>query len=266
MNRRRFIESVVGGIAGVQLLAGPPSVVAYDAAHRIRTHNGITIDNQFGNVERRILSDALAHFYARFLQPYRPGDYGRDRVFRAREWNNAYSDVTARHVGHYQAGVNDRNIFGQDWLDMWRHFVNAGKAFPPITLKFVHAANGNFVAQAHLDLILINSFPNDTPYTRTGRTAAKDGVESRAEFEIDINDWYLGNGAAGRQYLDPVFWAGVIAHEAWHNLGHGHPAGRGVANYYQHQIVLHEMCVMQDSSIRYGLEASTPVYCRRHPG
>jgi hypothetical protein len=262
MNRRTFLASVAGGVGAFCGLGTRPAL-AYDDAHRIRKTAGWTIDNDFGRVERQILTDALGHFYARFLQPYAPGDYGGDRVWRARDWSNAFSDVTARHIGHYVDGFGERKIFGADWTDMWRHFVDAGKPFPPVTLKFVSVERAGFVAQAHYDMILINSFPNDVAYQATNRD---DNVKSRGEFEIEINDWYLGNRAEGRHYVDPVYYAGVIAHEAWHNLGHGHPLRRSDANYYQHQIVLHEMCIMRNSSIRYGDEAGTPVYCRRHPG
>jgi hypothetical protein len=258
MNRRKFLASLSGGMAGLCFL-GTGSARAYDPAHRIRSQNGIRIDNRFGNTERRILNDALCHFYAKFLQPYSPRGITR--------WADAAYNVTGRLVDRYGRD-NARHIFYAEWLKMWQHFVHSGRGFPPINLKFINEPQGYFVAQAHLDMIRINDWPSDTPYSSTGRN---DGVVSRGEFDIEINDWHLANDARiGRHSSDPIYWAGVIAHEAWHNLGHGHPGpaegGRGHPQYYVHQMVLHEMCVMQDTSIRYGTRLSRPVYCRRHPG
>jgi hypothetical protein len=244
MNRRKFLASVTGGVAGVCCFGSSPAV-AFDETHRIRKTDGWTIDERFGATERAILTTALGNFYARFLQPYRPVRNGQ-----ILEWNYAGSWVTGTHVGHYEEGTKPADIFYADWLDMWRHFVDSGKAFPPVTLRFVSEENAGFVAQADYDTILIRSWPNDNPY--------------RGKFIIDINDWYLANGdyAYGS---DPKYWGGVIAHEAWHNLGHRHPKHRSDEGYYQYQMILHEMCVMQDSNIRYGAQLATPVYCRRPP-
>jgi hypothetical protein len=269
MNRRRFLSTLGAGISAAWLFGSPSTVVAYDPAHRIRRTNGWTIDPQFGRRETQILTDALARFYERFLQSYGWGDYvGPNRTFRLRNDSDAWDNVTQRHVDHYRPGVNTRNIFVADWRAMRAHFVTDGKPFPPLTLRFINHPRAGFVAQAHYDMILINDFPNDTAYTTTGRTAKNGGgVASRGEFDIEINDWYLANDQqVGRHSSDPNYWAGVISHEAWHNLGHGHPPRRSDPNYYQHQMVLHEMCIMQNSSIRYGHESATPVYCRRHPG
>ncbi len=260
MNRRNFLASATCSVTGLCFF-GVRSTFAWEPAHRIRTTNGWTIDQRFGNTERGILTAALGNFYARFLQPYRPGDFDGAGVFRQREWSNAHASVSELHVANSRQGIWDRDIFYADWLAMWQHFVHNRRPFPHITLKFVEDRQANFVAQAYLDLIKINEWGSEEPCSRTNNPI------SRGEFEIEVNDWHLANDRVfGRHSSDPVYWGGMIAHEAWHNLGHRHPPGRNSPNYYQHQMILHEMCVMQDSGIRYGFQSGVPVYCRRHPG
>lgn len=239
MNRRDFFVATAGGLL---LSHGQRLAIANDAANRIGYQNGLTIDDSFGPTERGILEEACARFYSRFLQPYYPYEVG---------WGDAWSWVTDKHISDYKEGVEAKSIFYSDWIAMWRFFANENNGFPPITLNFVNVPRGDFVAQALYDTIVIADWPNDTPYT--------------GEFNIDINDWYLNNG----EYpfgSDSNYWAGVIAHECWHNLGHKHPSSRDDPNYYLYQMVLHEMAVMQDGSIRYGDKLPFPVYCRRHPG
>lgn len=62
--------------------------------------------------------------------------------------------------------------------------------------------------------------------------------KQKGSFDITINDYFV---ARGQRYSDPNDWAGTIAHEMLHNLGHNHPHWSD-PNYPKYQInVLDEL-------------------------
>ncbi|WP_339749728.1 hypothetical protein [uncultured Rubinisphaera sp.] len=78
----------------------------------------------------------------------------------------------------------------------------------------------------------------------------KSGVDISGDFKIHLNTYYLG--AEG--YLSsPSFWAGTIAHEMLHNLGHLHIKDRSNPNYSRCQLIAHERAVYYQGAYRRGL-------------
>lgn len=61
-----------------------------------------------------------------------------------------------------------------------------------------------------------------------------DGKEwkQKGSFYITINDYFV---ARGKRFSDPNEWAGTIAHEMLHNLGHNHPSINN-SNWSKYQI------------------------------
>ena len=68
---------------------------------------------------------------------------------------------------------------------------------------------------------------------------------------MEINAAFLFSRKAP-YFSNRDYWAGVIAHEALHNLGHSHPSSRGDSNYYHHQMIVVEALVMSNGKSRYG--------------
>lgn len=80
---------------------------------------------------------------------------------------------------------------------------------------------------------------------------SKGGYVIEGDFSIALNSWYLGGG---EPYSDPNYWAGTIAHEMLHNLGHLHAENRGAADYSRCQLIAHERALYYDGKYRRGLE------------
>lgn len=56
--------------------------------------------------------------------------------------------------------------------------------------------------------------------TEDVKNFGKDTAEVSGEFKIHLNRYHIGRAG---DYSAHEFWAGVIAHEMLHNLGHSHP-------------------------------------------
>jgi hypothetical protein len=100
MNRRKLLASAVGGVAGLCCFGSGLSV-ASDAANRIRTVTSYTIDERFGNAERRLLTTGRGGFFERFLKPYYP--ISGNRYIK---WNYGGSDVTSKHMTDFSNSSN----------------------------------------------------------------------------------------------------------------------------------------------------------------
>jgi hypothetical protein len=218
--------------------------VAYSSDHHIRTIDGYEIDSRFSNAKQRFLTDALALFYERFLQLH---------------WR------VMPELGT-KAGVKLADNFPTDSFDgvedkreyMQRQFIRMSpqETFPHVKLVYAYEEGGDWLARAYLGTVRVWS-ALDSDFAAKGRYSGS--------FEIEMNDSYVGNGQAGRHYARPEYWAGVIAHEALHNLGHAHLPSRSDAGYYLYQMILIEHLVMTNGRARYGDTNPTPVLCMRRP-
>lgn len=113
--------------------------------------------------------------------------------------------------------------------------------FPDIFIEYEHQAprteGEGWLGRAPLDRVVIY----------------RDGNEwkQKGSFRITINDYFV---ARGKRYSDPNEWAGTIAHEMLHNLGHHHPSS-GDSDWNKYQINVLDAVVQ---NYGYGYKGSLP--------
>lgn len=78
-----------------------------------------------------------------------------------------------------------------------------------------------------------------------------------SKFDITLNNYHL---AAGGIYSDPEYWAGTIAHEMAHNLGHRHPSASD-PNYAKYQINVLDEVIQNDG---HSLKGARPTLLSLH--
>lgn len=79
---------------------------------------------------------------------------------------------------------------------------------------------------------------------------SKTGSSVDGEFVLALNTFLVGGGG---HLSDPVFWAGTIAHEMLHNLGHLHIVDRNDPQYDRCQLIAHERAVYYGGKYRRGM-------------
>lgn len=242
LDRRRFLtHSAHASLLAAGGLLLPTASFGAEERYKIKNIAGFTIDfrEEFGPL-KELLTKALGRFYARFLQVPNPPEI----------FTEAGVDLVDGFKKDDYDGASDRDILNHQ-LTRMRTALNAGEEFPHITIEYGFE-KANWAARAQVNLMRV---------TCDDRFKCKfDG-----QFKLQVNAYYLNNAALGRHYADPTYWAGVIAHELWHNLGHGHPGSRDDKDYYLYQIILAEMSVMNDGKVKYGDRNAIPVLCMRHP-
>lgn len=245
VNRRRFLAA---SLAALPVAAMPwanlrafADVEYADIPPALR--EGHEIAAGFTRDERRLLEEAMAIFYRRFLS---------DEVLHADD--NCCFERARINVGDnfpFQ-DFNDFNLPSDRWLLLIQlnllqtKVLGSGKVkFPKVRLNYQNVPEGKYLAQAYVGVMRV----------ATGH----DGFAGK--FELDVNAWYLHN-ARQADLSNPIYWAGVIAHELLHNLGHSHPQGRADADYYKTQLVVYEHALRANGQYTFGDE-KTPVLCRR---
>ena len=212
----------------------------------ITRHDGFEIDSQFGPSKTALLTSALAIFYERFLRVH---SYGCPELCTKAAFQHDRIDKS-----HFPGAEDERDFIE---IQRWRFMANIvnGIPFPHVELEYANS-DENWLARAYVGTVkvlprVLDEFGQPYPVEGT--------------FKIEINDHYLNNAREGVHYGNAAFWAGVIAHEALHNLGHRHPPLRSDNQYYDHQMIIVEQLVMHGNKVRYGEANPTPVLCQRRP-
>lgn len=78
-----------------------------------------------------------------------------------------------------------------------------------------------------------------------------------SKFDITLNNALLATGGI---YSDPEYWAGTIAHEMAHNLGHSHPSSSD-PNFSKYQINVLDEVIQNDG---HSLKGSRPTLLSLH--
>ena len=194
-NRRRFFKSCAATAIATTALWPARA----HAANKINYWMHGFDEGRYG--EETLLRKAMNVLSARF----------QDR----RVWQNVY-DLGPRY---YIAGNvmensnlidNEENCRNLLWhqvhiLSLPNSPGNDEPPFPHVHLNAYHEES-EVLGRAALNEVTIKYAGNNT-YRQLG------------EFKVDLNRYQLGAGGEGS---DPEWWAGTIAHEMLHNLGHKH--------------------------------------------
>jgi hypothetical protein len=245
IERRAFLLSSLGATVGVGLdtswcPGGEPKKI-------ITTHNGWKIDSGFGIPETKLLTQSLAKFYERFVRYSRVrGAAGKQGVMLCEGF--PYDDFL---------DYRTQNKWESYMIVQVNRIVLAcitGKyiePFPKITIRRGYE-KGNWVARAQCSTMRVHN-----------NSHRKDKSCFDGQFVITVNDYYLNNRNEGQHYSDVGYWAGTIAHELLHNLGHNHPVpgDASYANYHLYQMVCMDSAIAQNWNYEYGTKPSYKSCC-----
>lgn len=216
-----------------------------DSGVKITRIDGYDIASDFGRTETEILTSALAIFYERFLRTHAMG------------CPELCTRSASRHI--LNSSDFDDNLDTRDYIEAqrWRFLANEtnGFAFPHVELEYAYT-DDDWLARAEVGIV-------KTRPRESGEFGSPFPIEG--SFKIEVNDFFVNNSNEYSHYSNPAYWAGVIAHEALHNLGHRHPPSRSDSQYYLHQMIIVEHLVMVGDKVRYGESNPTPVLCQKRP-
>lgn len=161
------------------------------------------IDSKFAAKERGILARACQYAVARMQT-----SEVRSAVKSRSGYSLLYGDIMQR--SHITNTREDRwNLLAHQlyWLSQPNSATDTEKPFPDIYIKFA-SENSKWLARAPLNQVFVYWASSVKEWKQTGK------------FNIIVNDYWVARGA---RLSDPNEWAGTVAHEMAHNLGHNHP-------------------------------------------
>lgn len=209
------------------------------SAYAVNTAN-CEIDNRFGVTERRILTQACQLAVERMQSRE-----VRDKVYQLSGFSYLSDSVISR--SHATATRESR------WNLLWRQLSTLSSPngdsdteppFPNIYILYASDAPRSgqlgWLGRAYLDLVTVYWDSSEKEWKQKG------------SFVITINDYFV---ARGQRYSDPNDWAGTIAHEMLHNLGHRHPDSTD-PDYNKYQINVLDVLVQNYGSDFKGMRWS----------
>lgn len=230
------------------------------------------LDDDFTNNERRLLRRALEIVYERFLADKVWNNFTSETRARERTLSRAgiYFDkdaigkqgqidrklLTPHHISPRQPNNHDLVFRAQFNRLRWHVLEQQQAKFPAIVLSAVSASPNSdkfdiWKQKAH-------AWAEVGTVTVSPETSnAKELI--RGEFEISINTHKLRN-ANSRQFRDPYFWAGTIAHEMLHGLGHRHPSA-GTEGYWLYEINIFPLCLLTNGEYKWEDQYHSTITC-----
>jgi hypothetical protein len=234
-NRREFFVKASGTVALVLTGVTPGRVYA---------GNRIAYDmHGFDEDEETLLTRAMNLVAARFQDK---------RIWQAVYDSGARYYISDRVMGSsnlIDTSQNRRNLLWHQlyWLSQPNAADDTEPAFPRVVLRASYEKS-DVMAMARLDKVVVKS---------NGGTVRQSG-----SFDLSINRYHLG---AGGRDSDPEEWAGTIAHEMLHNLGHDHSEA-GDPDYEDWQIIVFDSAVIRNAGWGgYGPKKSVTVCGRPKP-
>jgi hypothetical protein len=181
--------------------------------------------------------------------------HGRKTIIGQSLWviNHRFLDAKVIANGLYVDGTS-YNQEGDLWqiTNLGAHKPNYG--YPDILLYQLVALRGA-ARRPTLNIILSHKpDSNAVGWANTNLVKVKFSAETHTvegEFKVYLNSHFLGGGG---HYSDPYYWAGTIAHEMLHNLGHLHVTDRESPQYARCQLIAHERAVYYNGNYRRGME------------
>ncbi|HSK72544.1 MAG TPA: hypothetical protein VK892_12650 [Pyrinomonadaceae bacterium] len=131
------------------------------------------------------------------------------------------------------------------WLSQPNGSNDTEPAFPNVKINMTNAPNGKWVGRARLDLVKV--FWN---------SKVKEWQQS-GEFNIELNSAFVGRKDIHFVYGETDYWAGTIAHEMLHNLGHTHGEYSSDKNYESYQINVFDRIIASNGYESKTLASST---------
>jgi hypothetical protein len=196
LTRRGFLASAVGLTAG--LILPRPAAAASPYYRAIR----YDLADNFNRTELAVIGQAMNLVARRMLDP---------RMFRYAKANyrNAYTRVPGRS---FRTGAEF-----EAWFTQVQIAALLDRGFPILRLSGQYDPRGGWTGRAPIGTVV-----TDYRTVVQGRTRGNVFVVE-GDFQVRLNTGLLGSSSF---YLGtcPHYWAGVIAHEMLHNLGHEHPA------------------------------------------
>lgn len=219
MNGKRFAADrhrriVMGSITRRQVLGGSLAAGCglllsgtADAANTSGYYRPIrySIERGFYHMQLPIIKSALGVVAARFLDP---------RMFR-----NAKQHYRRWYMGNHLGFYNSAHF--EAWFTRTQIAVLQQRGFPPIRVRPRYDSrrnsNGSYWA-GRAAVGIVNTYWNTSSGWYVPLTSGT--------FDITLNSYLVGNSRVLSSFGANVnYWAGVIAHEMLHNLGHTHPNG-----------------------------------------
>ncbi len=195
-----------------------------------------SIDSRFNNVEQDLIERALQIAVKRLQQKR-----NWDRIQELYQYAWVTSNSLKSSGLCSEPDVRRNLLFHQlYWLSLPNGPNDTTSAFPDVYIRYAHEepAEGDtgWVARARYDTVTI--YWDGDGWSSTGDS----------KFVITLNNYYV---AAHGVYSNAEYWAGTIAHEMLHNLGHRHPNSSD-PNYEKYQINVVDEVIQNDGYVYKG--------------
>ncbi len=198
LSRRHFLQALAGTAAALYLPGSAPAQQGnYYRPIRYQLHHN------FNRTELGLIGQALNLVAHRMLDP---------RMF-------TYADANSRY---WYVRVPNRNFRNSAEFEAWFTRIQMPalreRGFPLLHLRGQYDTRGSWTGRAPVGTVI-----TDYRRVRYG-TSTRLAAHVEGAFDVTLNTALLGSSSfhLGRC---PHYWAGVIAHEMLHNLGHEHPVG-----------------------------------------
>jgi hypothetical protein len=206
-----------------------------------------SIDSRFNETERNLIERALRIAVSRIQKK---SNWERVRELYGYAW---VTRGTLDSTGLCDEVDVMRNLLFHQlyWLSMPNGENDTSQPFPDIYIRMGYEPSregySGWVARAPYNTV--NLYWD----WRFGEWRLSDD----SKFDITLNNYHLATGGI---YSDPEYWAGTIAHEMGHNLGHQHPSPSD-PNYSKYQINILDEVIQNDG---HSLKGSRPTLLSLH--
>lgn len=226
-SRRGFLQNSLATIAaGGLLFSGAPR--AYAETHvpfEVELHG-----NGWDSYRRKeIIGQSLWLINHRFLDT---GIIANGLFVDGTNYNMTGDLWNLTNLGSYKSFLGYADII----LYQLAALRNAAKR-PKLHIELAHKPDSQAVGWANTNLVQVK-------FTRETHTIV-------GNFHIYLNTHFLGGSG---HFSDPYYWAGTIAHEMLHNLGHLHITDRESPQYDRCQLIAHERSLYYNGKYKRGMD------------
>lgn len=206
ISRRTMLASAAKA-AGCMFI--PAVAVAQDRRGNYYRRIEYSYSSAFNDTEARVIRGAVNVVAKRMLDPRMFSN--AKRVYR--RW---YANIPGRRIGS--------TAEFEAWFTRVQLPILLEGGFPRLRINAQYVPRADWVGRAPVGTVKTVFGAAPPQFGLTGGASQWRPPVTEGSFEITLNKAYLGERdySLGR---DEAYWAGVIAHEMLHNLGHTHPEG-----------------------------------------